>query len=305
MSAKSANRWVEISVEVAREAVDDLVNFMGRYCLGGAVVEEKPSAAGELGAQQVIVKGFLPVRDEETRHKLEVALLLLSRVSPISEPRITILEAADWAEAWKAFFPPQHIGERTVIVPTWRTYEPRPGEVVIHLDPGMAFGTGLHATTRLCLVAIERLLQPGWRVLDVGTGSGILAIAAALQGAAEVHALDVDPVAVDVARENVALNHVEHIVSVAQGTLGPHAPAGIPVYTGTGWDLLLVNILADTIIAMAEGIALALRPGGMWVASGIIRDRAEDVAQAVQQAGLVITQRAQEEDWIALWGRKD
>jgi ribosomal protein L11 methyltransferase len=302
MGSLRPKRWVEISVEADRDCVDDLVNLLAKHCVGGAVVEERPDEPGRAG--RITVKGFLFAQDKQTRQRLEVALLLLSRVSPISEPRITLLEPEDWAESWKAFFPPQHIGNHTVIVPTWHEYTPQPHEVVIRLDPGMAFGTGLHASTRLCLVAIERLLQPGMNVLDVGTGSGILAIAAALQGAKRVQALDIDPVAVQVARENVELNGVGAVVRVERGTLGAGPPPEIPRHTESGYDLLLVNILAEVIMDMAPAIAKALRPGGIYVGSGIISERADDVAEALREAGLPVDERQQEEDWVALIGHK-
>ncbi len=314
------NRWVEISVQADRGAVDDLVNLLNRHCTGGAVVEElapplygsggtliDERPADPLAGGPVTVKGFLPVWDDAARQTLEIALLLLSRASGISEPKVRILEPEDWAESWKAYFPPQHIGGRLVIVPTWVEYAPQPGEIILKLDPGMAFGTGLHASTRLCLLALERHLRPGQRVLDVGTGSGILAIAAALQGAGSVQALDNDPVAVHVAAENAALNGVGARVQVAAGTLiaGDATAAGAtPVYSGGGFELLLINILAEIIAQLAPGVAAALAPGGAVIAAGIIAPRAELVVDALTAQGLTITERLEEGEWVALVGRK-
>ncbi|MBN1400477.1 MAG: 50S ribosomal protein L11 methyltransferase [Anaerolineae bacterium] len=300
----ATNRWVEISVEVEREAVDDLLRLFNRHCQGGAVLDERPAHFLTGTPGQILVKGFLPVGDEVTRQKLEVALLLLSRSSPISEPRVRVLEPEDWAEAWKAFFPPQRIGQRTVIVPSWESYAPRPDEIIIHLDPGMAFGTGLHATTRLCLLALEQLHLTGWRVLDVGCGSGILAIAAALQGATCVEAVDVDPVAVQVARDNVARNGISSLVSVSHGTLGDRAPADVPRHAETGYDLLLVNILAEVIMGMAPALARALRSGGQLVGSGIVADKADQVITALEEAGLIIDDQSQEDHWVALMAHR-
>jgi ribosomal protein L11 methyltransferase len=297
-------RWVEISVDADRDSVDDIVGFMSRYCSGRAVVEEHPPDISEKPLGVATVKGFLPEWDTETRQKLEIALLLLSRTSPISEPRIVILEPENWAESWKDYFHPQHIGERIVVVPTWREYDAEPDEIIIRLDPGMAFGTGLHATTRLCILALDDLIKPGQRILDVGTGSGILSIAAALQGAGHVDALDTDMVAVEVARENAMLNGVSDVIDVSQGTLGPKAPPAVPLHRGKGYDLLLVNILAEIIIGMAPGIADALRSGGHWVASGIIARKADHVARTLEEHGLVVDRRLLEEDWVALVGHK-
>ncbi len=313
MTSSLDQRWVEIAVEAERGAVDDVVNLLNRYCTGGAVVEElAPPLYGAGGTlleggeptARVTVKGFLPTGDRATLQKLEIALLLLARTGAISEPRVRVLADKDWAEAWKAFFPPLPIGERLVVVPTWVDYAPKPYEIILRLDPGMAFGTGLHASTRLCLVALERLLAPGARVLDVGTGSGILAIAAALLGAGEVWAIDNDPVAAQVAAENAALNGVQGRVQVAWATLPGLAPSAVPLFTQGGFDLLLINILAEVIIPLASSIAAALRPGGRFVASGILVEKGEAVAKALEGAGLDVEEHLIEEGWIALIGRK-
>ena len=297
-------RWVEISVEADPASVDDLVSLLGRHCSGGAVVEMQPAdpGAGEVGT--TVVKGFLPTWDHETRQRLEVALLLLSRVGPTSPPHVRVLEPHDWAESWKAFFPPQHIGQRTVIVPTWHTYEPVRGKVIVRLDPGMAFGTGLHATTRMCLRALEQLIAPGMHVLDVGTGSGILAIAAALQEAGQVEAIDVDPVALDVARENVALNGVADLVRVERGTLGHTSTPDVPIHRRGGYGLVMVNILAEIITSMAPALADALGAGARFVASGIIEEKEAGVLAALIDAGLAIDARPREDGWVALIGHK-
>lgn len=315
MTSSLDQQWTEIAVEADLAAVDDVVNLLNRHCTGGAVVEELApplyGAGGTLLTEEgatrparVTVKGFLPTWDAETLRKLEIALLLLARTGAISEPRIRVLADKDWAEAWKAFFPPLPIGQRLVIVPTWVEYTPQAHEIILRLDPGMAFGTGLHASTRLCLVALERFLVPGARVLDVGTGSGILAIAAALLGAYEVQAIDNDPVAVRVAAENAALNGVEGCVRTAWGTLAGLGPSPVPVFAGNGFDLLLINILAEVIIPLAPAIAAALRLGGHCIASGILGEKGDSVAEALTRAGLTVEERLFEEGWVALIGRK-
>ncbi len=290
-------RWIELSVEAEKTAIDDLVILFNRYCSGGAVVEERPEA-------RAVVKGYLPEWERETAQKLEIALLLLGQVASITKPVVRLMAPEDWTESWKAYFEPQHIGQHTVIVPTWREYTPLPGEMVILLDPGMAFGTGLHATTRLCLAALERYIRPGMRALDVGTGSGILSIAMAKQGAALIDAIDNDSVAVHVAQDNFRLNGATQANAAQATLLTAEAPDEIPIHSGSGYDLITINIFADVIIAMSQALADALHAHGTLIASGIIASRADDVALALQQTGFELSERQQEDDWVALIARK-
>jgi len=290
-------RWIELSVETEKTAIDDLINLLSRYCSGGTVVEERPAA-------RALVKGFIPEWEQETAQKLEIALLLLGQAADVGKPNVRVMAPEDWSESWKAYFEPQHIGKRTVIVPTWRNYTPKEGEMVILLDPGMAFGTGLHATTRLCLAAIEEHACAGLRAIDVGTGSGILSIALAKQGVGPIVALDIDPVAVHVAKDNLALNQVTG-VNVQVGTLaGPDTPADVPMHTCNGYDLMVINIFADVIIALAPAIAAALKLGGTVIASGIISAKSDSVAEALQEVGFDAPERRDEDDWVALVARK-
>jgi ribosomal protein L11 methyltransferase len=212
-----------------------------------------------------------------------------------------VLTEADWAEAWKQHYSVLPVGKRTVIVPRWLAHKREPGQVVVSLDPGMAFGTGTHPTTRLCLEALE-----GWFdanspaaapfVLDMGVGSGVLSIAAAKQGAASVLALDIDELAVAAARENVAENGVAERVEVAHGSV--EAAQG-------PYDLLLVNILAQVICALLDqGLADQLCPGGTVIASGIIDEREPDVRAAFEAHQIEVVDRLIERDWVALVGRK-
>jgi ribosomal protein L11 methyltransferase len=254
------------------------------------------------------IKTYLLPEDDQGLHQIEIGLELLNRsrnASPpgnftsaqsLPEPHIRFLSETDWAEAWKSNYDVLRVGRRLVIKPTWRDYAPQPGDLIIALDPGMAFGSGLHPTTRLCLEAMEDYICPGATVLDVGTGSGILAVAAARLGASHVLALDIDPLAARVAGENIALNQVESIVHVVVGTLEmadlrSHQPAA---------DLVLANILAETIIELVPALADSLSQQGMLVASGIIADRAEAVVTSLRQNGLSLAERRSQEDWVAL-----
>ena len=297
-------RLLEISVEADREAADDLLNLFSRYCSGGAAVDELREAPDWSPQARVAVKGYLDESDAETQRKLEIALLLLSRTGVISEPKTRLLQAADWAESWKAFFPPLPIGQRFVVVPSWIDYQVPPERLPLYLDPGMAFGTGLHATTRLCLMAMEQLSVEGMQVLDVGTGSGILSIAAALLGAAHVAAIDVDPVCVEIARQNSVRNHVDDRIMVARATLPGRARTGLSYHQGGPYDLLLINILAEIIMDMSPSLPAFLKPGGYCIASGILAEKSAIVRDALGTAGLVVQHELEEEGWVALLAAK-
>jgi ribosomal protein L11 methyltransferase len=293
--------WVEISVACDSAAADDLAAYLSRYCAGGAAVEQlRTDPNGRDIEARWRVKGFVPADDQATKQKIEIALLLLSRDGSISEPLTRLLQHRDWAEAWKEHFPVLRIGQRLVVAPTWREHTPADGEVVVRLDPGMAFGTGLHATTRLCMVALEGLVRPGDRVLDVGAGSGILSIAAALLGAGAVSAVDVDPICVQVTAENARLNGVADRVTAAAGTLATGGAPRVPLVQETGYDLVLANILAEVIIDMAHDFTRVLRRGGRLVVSGILAEKAADVAEALEAEGLQLDDRLLENGWAAL-----
>lgn len=297
MSQGAGTRWLEISVQADGEAGEAVAEIFNRYGEGGAVVETLWNGATVIPRTPVVrVKTYLPVDAsvEQRRRTIEEALWHLSRIYPIPEPEIRELGPEDWAEAWKKGYKTLHLGRRLVIVPVWEAYLPRPDEVVIHMEPGMAFGTGLHPTTRLCLCALEDYLRPGDHVLDVGTGSGILAIAAAKLGAAHVLALDIDPTAVDVARSNVARNDVAHCVEVHVGTVEN-------LWTRIGaMQLIVINILADTVMALAPRLAEKLAPRGHLISSGILQEQAAAVETALQDAGLAVVEQRVEGDWVAL-----
>ncbi len=290
--------WLEISVRVDGEAAEAVGQVFNRYGRGGAVVEHL--VAGGLGAHddadELVVKTYIPAEDAQLKRQIEEALWHLGQLYPIPDPHFTTLREADWAEAWKAHYAVLHIGAHTVIVPEWQSYEPQPDEVAIVLDPGMAFGTGTHPTTRLCLEILEEVILPGMRALDLGTGSGVLAIAAAKQGAEVVHAVDVDPIAARAAQDNAAANAVSDRVCVEEGSLDRASGR---------YDLVMVNILARVILALLDkGLADVLAPEGVVIASGIIDDQEAEVRAGFQAHGIEIVDRRVERDWVALIGRK-
>jgi len=288
-------KWLEISVRVDPEAAEAVAEVLARFAPRGVAVEAGPEG---IGAGPVTVRAYLPTDDRtpQIRRRVEEALWHLGQLLPIPEPTFRPVAEADWAEAWKARLRVLHIGRRVVVRPSWLPYAPQGDEVVVVLDPGMAFGTGLHPTTQMCLMALEAHLRPGMRVLDLGTGSGILAVAAARLGAGSVLALDTDPQAVAVARENVSRNGVADRVRVAKGSLDQ--ADGL-------FGLVLVNILAEVILRLArEGLGEQLAPGGMLMAAGLTADQEKEVAEALQHVGLTVVGRRQMEDWVALEVRK-
>ncbi len=301
MTGKS---WLEASVQVDGEAAEAVSEVFNRYGRGGAVLltdfgdDARCSSRGNTAV--VTVKTYLPLDDEglKTRRRIEEALWHLSQIYPLPAPEFRELAEDDWANAWKKHFGKRggvlRVGQRIVIKPTWQEHQARPDEVVIELDPGMAFGTGLHPTTQMCLRALEEHLKPGDKVLDLGTGSGILAIAAAKLGAGSVLALDNDPLAVRAARANVQSNGVQNLVAVEHGSLDKAAEE---------FELVLVNILARVIIELAaQGLVDRVRPTGLMIAAGLIEEQEAEVAAALREHGLEIVERQQEKDWVLVGG---
>jgi ribosomal protein L11 methyltransferase len=315
---------IEISLsDLDGEAVQVVTQLFDRWGRGGAVVEQ--TVGDEAGP---LIKTYLLAEDDEALRQVEIGLALLRQARGLPEPRVRFLAETDWAEAWKAGYGVLRIGRRLVVRPTWRDdYAPQPDDLLIELDPGMAFGSGLHPTTRLCLEALEDTVRPGQAVLDVGTGSGILSIAAARLGAARVLALDTDPLAVQIARENVALNRVEAVVQVEVGTvqvtnvkrqtsnvkrarqkMGARQASNLQLPTSNLQslvsNLVVANILAETIMELAPALAAHLLPEGVLIASGIIAERAEAVLSSLRENGLSLVGRRDDGDWIALVARR-
>lgn len=202
-----------------------------------------------------------------------------------------------WTDIWKKYFKPFHAGSRLVIKPSWEPYTPNADDLVIELDPGMAFGSGTHETTGMCLSLLESVIHGGEDIIDVGTGSGILAIGAALLGAGHVLAVDIDPDAVKVAQENVNHNHVGHIISVQQGNLLDRVTDIC--------DICVANIISDVIISFASPLMKHIRPGGLFICSGIVSQRSDEVALALKAAGYEILQKVTKGEWTAFLSRRN
>jgi ribosomal protein L11 methyltransferase len=244
----------------------------------------------------LLVKTYLPLTDPsnaERRREIEKAVWALGLLRHVGPLEVRSLREADWADAWKRYFFVQRVGRRCVVVPSWRQaeYTPEPDDIPLLLDPGMAFGTGLHPTTQLCLRAAEELVQPGQRVLDLGAGSGILAIAAARLGATQLQAVEIDPVAARVCRENVELNGVSDRITVIDGDLEAK---------GERFDLALANITIRVLLELHPILARRLRPRGTAVMSGVLLERADELVAALKATGWRHVRTDQEQDWVAL-----
>ena len=308
----AAGTWLELSIEVDPEAVEAVSEILSRAASGGVSVEQpfeteqEGLAARPIGGAPATLRAYLPALDEaaskaaieEARERL--GHLTAFELRPIGELHIRAVHEEDWATAWKEHFPVMRLGRHIVIKPTWRQHDRAPDDVIIAIDPGMAFGTGLHPTTRLCLAGIEHWdeagLVRGASVLDVGCGSGILAICAGLLGAEPLRAIDADAVAVESTRENATRNDLAIEANVAT----------LPI-AGGPFDLVLANLVASLLVELAAELSATVRPGdggagsgGRLLASGIFIDREPEVRRAFAAAGLRVISRDQETDWVAL-----
>jgi ribosomal protein L11 methyltransferase len=302
--------WLELTVQAHPEAIESVSELLSRYAPGGVAIEEPIELLDEgqeyrvLSGQPVKVRAYLPIdgKEEEVRQRVAEGLWHLSSLGPqfVGELQTRIVNEEDWANAWKDYYHVTHIGKRLVIRPSWREYTPKDDEVVIELDPGMAFGTGLHPTTRMCLEQVEQRVWPGLRVLDVGTGSGILALAAAKLGAASVYCIDNSSVAVESAIANAAVNQLSERISVVLGVLDDAEATRL----AGQFDLVLANIIARVIGSIAPYLARVLTPGGILITGGIIEERRHEAEQPLLDAGLKLVQQVMIDDWVTLIMRK-
>lgn len=311
-------KWSEISIHTTNEAVEPISHILHEAGASGVVIEdpfelikEREDQFGEIyqldpndyPEEGVIVKAYIPVNSflGETVDAIKESInnLIIHDID-IGLNKVTISEVneEEWATAWKKYYNPVKISERFTVVPTWEEYTPvNSDELIIELDPGMAFGTGTHPTTVMCIQALERTVKPGDEVIDVGTGSGVLSIAAALLGASEIRAFDLDEVAVKSARLNIKLNKVQDRVSVAQNNLLDGIEDGSA-------DVIVANILAEVILRFTDDVARVVKPGGTFIASGIIQAKKDLVKDAIVNEGFSIVETIVMEDWVAIIAKK-
>ncbi|SCX80006.1 [LSU ribosomal protein L11P]-lysine N-methyltransferase [Paenibacillus polysaccharolyticus] len=318
--------WHELTIHTTEEAVEMISNFLHEAGAGGVSIEEsgtlnkkRDTTYGELYDVPLndipegfaVIKGYFSEGTDMTALQAEVN----PRIEELPDFGINVgeiryetrtVDENDWATAWKQYFKPVRISERLTIKPTWEEYTPEsPDEKIIELDPGMAFGTGTHPTTTLCLRTLEKVIQGGEEIIDVGTGSGILAIGAVHLGAKHVLALDLDPVAVTSAMENVELNKMQQQITVKESdllsVLGSQDPAlgvKLPV------KIIVANILAEIILLFVDDVYNALESGGIYIVSGIWKNKEQVVHDALVASGFEVRAIEREEDWLAFEARK-
>lgn len=294
-------KWIELSVDSPPEFVEPLTEIFYKYGHGGVAIEEGGGFNPDEGeappkSESVRIKTYLPIDSttDDRRARIDVGVRLVAYLAPISGLRQAEVDEKDWQEAWKQHFHVLKIGRRTVIVPTWRQHEAKPGEVVIELDRGMAFGTGHHPTTRMCLQMLEETVQPGCAVLDVGSGSGILSISAAKLGASSVVGLEIDEMAATVANRNVAQNGVSATTRQYNASLPDHrAPA-------KSFDIVVANISAKVVKELSDHMTEAAKPGGRLIVSGVLAEHADGVAKRLEEAGANVERTEVDGDWVCM-----
>ncbi|HJV44606.1 MAG TPA: 50S ribosomal protein L11 methyltransferase [Bacillota bacterium] len=311
-------KWSEISIHTSQEAVEAVSNILHEAGASGVVIEDPEMlmrdwdvtygevyqlSPDDYPSEGVIVKAYLPVNSYlgETVEEIKQAVNnLVVYDIPIGPGEISLAEVheEEWATAWKKYYKPVQISDNITITPTWEEYEPKNDhEIVIELDPGMAFGTGTHPTTVLCIRALEKYVKPGDQIIDVGCGSGVLSITAALLGAQSVLALDLDELAVKSTSLNSKLNKVSGKITSKQNNL----LEGISQHA----DLIVSNILAEIIVRFVDEAYALLPDGGYFITSGIISQKETDVKEALKSVGFSIVETKSLEDWVSIIAMKE
>lgn len=297
--------WTDIKITVPLESSQDAATAISPVAGGGIYIEDYSDIEA-----QVMEIAHIDLIEQELLDKSRDSVIIHLYVSPDDNPVKTIdkarslllasgiehsietnaVQQEDWENAWKQYYHTIEVGKQLAVVPSWEEYSgPR---TILKLDPGMAFGTGTHETTLLCLEALDERITGSERILDIGTGSGILAIAALLLGAAEVTGIDIDPMCVRISKENAALNNVEERFVVIEGDLAATA--------GGKFDIITANIVADAIMRLAPEVTSLLAEGGLFISSGIINEREDEVARAIADAGLYISSIRRNNGWTAI-----
>jgi ribosomal protein L11 methyltransferase len=304
--------WIEVKIVTTSEAVEPISGIYYGLDVKGVAIEDPNDILTreqgplswdfadinilEYGGKAAVVKGYFSEEDDIDG----LVKYIEEKISDLKEMGINVGEGKvfaqkvreeDWANNWKQYYKPTKIGDRIVIKPIWEEYKASEDEIIVELDPGMAFGTGTHETTRMCVLALEKYIKPESTVFDIGTGSGILAITAAKINAKSVIGVDLDPVAVDSAKENVSYNELNNI-NIVEGNL-------MDVVKGKA-DIIVANIIAEVIMILVEDVKKFLLPGGYFISSGIIRERKDAVVEKLCNAGFIIKESMEDGEWVCI-----
>ena len=305
-----AGHVTRLYTECAAEAADEVANLFQAETDHTSVVELVPEAGGDpdkpLTFERAAVSVYLePFRATESLEStLDLKLRLLSQLARIGTLQRQEIRREDWEESWKKHYRPIRIGDRLIVCPSWHEYRPSAGEIVISLDPGMAFGTGIHPSTQMCLSQLETWVRPGVTALDVGAGSGILTLAALSLGAGRVVAIDVDPVAVQTANANIERAGLNGRVESILTDFKQVAWDRIPTKFRPPYDLATANLTAGIILENLDNLLESLMPGGVLIASGIVVQREPEISTAISKARIAVVERDEQGDWVCLVLRK-
>jgi len=310
--------WIEMVVHTTTAGSDWVSDLLIELGASGTMIEDRadiPDPSKPHGIWEIIDPKLLENMPEDVlvhawfsadpgfaaiSASLDARLDEMKTLRPDYGPLLTDTRTVSdeaWSEVWKKYYKPFYAADHLVIKPTWEAFTPAPGDKIIEIDPGMAFGSGTHETTGMCITLLQETIRGGEEVIDVGTGSGILAVAAALLGAGHVLAVDIDPDAVRVASENVCHNRVEQVVTVQEGDLLKNVDSVC--------DICVANIISDIIIAFAAPLMKHIRPGGLFICSGVVRERTEEVAAALKDASYEILKTVQRGEWSAFLCRRN
>ena len=315
------NNWTEVTIWTTSAGIDAVTGMLMDLGIDGFVIEDAQDFADFLKDTEIYwdyVDEELSKEKQETETNVKIyvedspegAELLAQVDAGLAAIRTRDAEGAfgrcvtelasirreDWENNWKQYFKPFAVGEKFIIKPSWETCDNLDGRIVLEIDPSSSFGTGTHNTTQLCICELERLVKPGDRLLDMGCGSGILSVAARLLGASDIGAADIDPNAVNIARENAEKNGFELTTYVGDVT----GDAALDEQIGGGYDIIVANIVADVIMGMQEILKRKLKDDGTLIVSGIIAPRADEVQESLLGAGFVLRNRQQSGDWVAM-----
>ena len=310
--------WIELTIHTTTAGADLVSEALMQEGATGTMVEDRadiPDPTKPNGIWEIIDPKLIEAMPEDVlvhawfepdasfADKLQALRLRMTELKSSAAMDMGTLDIGtanvhdeDWSEVWKKFYKPFRAGHHLVVKPTWELYDAQPGDKVIEIDPGMAFGSGTHETTGMCMELLEDALKGGERVIDVGTGSGILAIGAALLGAREVTAIDIDPMAVKVARENIVHNGLQDKITALEGNLLDHLDVSC--------ELCVANIIADVICMFAAPLNDHIVPGGLFICSGIIKEREQDVVDALTAADYTILDIRRKGEWVAMLSRR-